>query len=205
MRSWILRPPAMDKAKAKKILFEVKEVLDRNDVEFFLNLGTCLGAVREGGFIDEDFDIDLGIKHSILLPKLGSLAEQFKKLGYDIKFLSTPYSYDRMIKLDKDDIRVDLLNWDLHVEYFGDSVCSYYFHPINPNGMSHVFQREMFDNLKEIEFLGQTFNIPVKAEEYLRLIYKDNWREKGKYDFKLANCLVYNYYNRSVKPARGER
>ena len=69
-RTWEGHPPAMDKDNAKRILLEVKEVLDKNDVEFWLCFATCLGAVREGDFIDNDFDIDLGIKHYFLWSKL---------------------------------------------------------------------------------------------------------------------------------------
>jgi hypothetical protein len=46
-RSWEGHPPAMDKDNAKRILLEVKSVLDKNDIEFWLCFATCLGAVRE--------------------------------------------------------------------------------------------------------------------------------------------------------------
>jgi len=203
-RSWEGHPPAMDKDNAKRILLEVKEVLDRNNVEFWLCFATCLGAIREGDFIDIDFDIDLGIKHDILVPKLYDLDKQFKELGYDTKFLSTPYDYDRMIKLDKDNIRVDLMNWDLVINNFSNTVRAYYFHPVEPDGKCHVFIREMFDNLKKIKFCGKDFNVPLADEMYLKLLYGENWRVKDEnYDFRKAKCLVMDYWNNTVKPLRG--
>ena len=206
MRSWEGKPPVMDRDKAKRILLEVKSVLDKNHVEFWLCFATCLGAVREGGFVDIDFDIDLGIKHNTLLPKLYELEKQFKELGYDTKFLSVPYDYDRMLKLDKDEIRVDLVNWDLLVDNFGYMVIAKYFHPVEPDGKCHAFPREMFDNLTEIDFLGTTFKVPTPVEMYLELLYGKDWRVKDKdYDFRKAHCLVYDYWRKFVMPARGLR
>ena len=42
-----------------ELLREVKEVLDENKVEFWLECGTLLGAVREGKFLAWEHDIDL--------------------------------------------------------------------------------------------------------------------------------------------------
>ena len=41
-------------------LKQVKDVLDRYNVEFWLDIGTLLGAVRGGKFIPYDHDIDFG-------------------------------------------------------------------------------------------------------------------------------------------------
>lgn len=46
--------------KAKIELDDIQKVFDDFDISFFLLSGVMLGAVREGHFIDHDWDIDLG-------------------------------------------------------------------------------------------------------------------------------------------------
>ena len=49
----------MNEANAKKLLFTVADVLEDVGLEFFLDFGTLLGAIREQKFIEHDEDIDL--------------------------------------------------------------------------------------------------------------------------------------------------
>ena len=50
----------MDEKVAIRALKQIKEVFDKHGIEYWLDLGTLLGAVRDGKFISWDIDIDLG-------------------------------------------------------------------------------------------------------------------------------------------------
>lgn len=64
-------------------LREVKEVLDRNNINFWLDSGILLGAVRDGKIIEWDSDVDLGTWYSNAT-KLASTLPEFKKRGFDV-------------------------------------------------------------------------------------------------------------------------
>jgi phosphorylcholine metabolism protein LicD len=67
----------MDEKVAIEALRQVKEVLDKPGIEYWLDTGTLLGAVRDEKFIPWDGDIDLGTwlenkdAISAIVPELG--------------------------------------------------------------------------------------------------------------------------------------
>ena len=194
--AWNEHLPVAPLETSKEVLLEIKTVLDALKVPFFLIFGTCLGAMREKNFIDIDPDIDPGIKHWDLVPKLNAVKAAFDVLGYESCYLNTPYPYNRMIRLEKRGVRIDLVGWDL---------CKgLYFHPVEPDGKCHIFPRGMFDNLTKIDFLGKTFFVPTPVETFLVELYGENWRAKDpNYTFRTATCLRLNYWNEVVTKELG--
>lgn len=75
----------MDEKAAIKSLMELKEILDEYNVEYWLDCGTLLGAVREGKLIPWDKDIDLGVWYRDQ-SKMLKAAEDFRRKGFLVNF-----------------------------------------------------------------------------------------------------------------------
>jgi len=72
-----------------EILIEFDRICKKHDIQYFLSGGTCLGAVRHGGFIPWDDDIDIDVWHT-----------DYKKL---LEILPTELSDNYFMQTDKTD------------------------------------------------------------------------------------------------------
>jgi len=49
------------KEKADEVLLSLKTIIESCDLDMVLTAGTCLGFIRDGGYIKNDNDIDVGV------------------------------------------------------------------------------------------------------------------------------------------------
>jgi hypothetical protein len=163
--------PAMDMAVAATLLLEVKQVFDELGVVFFLRQGTCLGAVREKAFIPWDDDIDIGSvagMHGFDEGDIEPVADAFAARGFQVK--RAEFDGEMWVGLLKDGVRVDWLCLRVrrgHVLHFP--------------GVR--FPVRLFEDLKEIEFLGETFLTANPPEEYLTIKYGPEWQTPKQLDY----------------------
>lgn len=138
-------------------LCQLKNVLDKHEIEFQLTYGTLLGAIREGDFIDHDEDIDLII--------LGEKKQQFfdilpelKKEGFEVA------RYDRrnLMSIIKNGEYIDLYFMSLRED--GTRYCSGIVLPV-----------ELTDETIDHNFKGLEVKIPKAYLQFLRYAYGDNW------------------------------
>lgn len=89
------------------LLREVKEVLDKHGVEFWLDGGTLLGAVRDGKIIPWEHDIDFTTWDTNLSRDVKRLvSEEFSHRGLRIAICEIPAPY-MIIRHRQEDIWVD--------------------------------------------------------------------------------------------------
>ena len=163
--------PPMDVAIAEKLLLEVKEVMGRLGVQFFLRQGTCLGAIRDNAFIPWDDDLDVGVilgVNGFTEQSIDPLLAAFRESGYYVQSGSSDSLV--YVTLLKDSMRVDIL-----------------FHQVINEQIYHWpgiwFPIRLFNQLKEINFIGETFLVPNPPEEYLRIKYGPDWQTPKRFGY----------------------
>ena len=111
----------VDEKKWLKVLREVKQILDKAGVKYWLDMGTLLGATRRGKFIPWDTDIDLGVLFDEF-EKIKRCLPLFKEKKIKIRFMS-----NFVVTLKKDNILLDIYlyrvesNKAWRFEYYSDS------------------------------------------------------------------------------------
>lgn len=91
------------KEKDVEALKQIKKILDKHDIEYWLDEGTLLGAVREKKFIEWDHDIDLSIWYKDL-PKITPLFDEIRKTGLEVIF----FEWKKHIKLLGEGYEIDI-------------------------------------------------------------------------------------------------
>lgn len=180
----------MNQKIAKQNLLDINRISRSLGLAFFLDGGTCLGAVRTEDFIPWDWDTDMGVKGELF--SINHLIE-FSKKGFKIffgcgVFLNPVRPFVTGYTLKRNGVNTGIRF------YFpvGDKRIGY---RQSAKSMSNVHKAEWFTGMKEIDFLGDKFYVPTPPEEYLERVFGSNWRtplEKGKFKY---TCLerVENY------------
>lgn len=132
--------------------------------QFFLTCGTALGAYRDGNFLPDDIDIDIGIfgRENREAVKTILLENGFKERQVNPKFTGYHLSVEK-------DVLIDVHFFDEE----GGSYQCYCKHQKPCIGFPTKFSK-----LKKIKFKGLDFNIPLLTEEYLTYVYGD-WKDKN--------------------------
>jgi len=91
------------KEKGIEALGKIKEILDRHSIEYWLDEGTLLGAVREKKLIEWDHDIDLSIWYKDL-SKITPLFDEIRRTGLEVIF----FEWKKHIKLLGEGYEIDI-------------------------------------------------------------------------------------------------
>ena len=155
----------MNKQIAKEMLFKVVNILDKYHIEYFLSLGTLLGAYRDRDFIDNDNDIDLGVFYPFYFDF--NLYTQFFNELKEVGIRCDSLCGKNVMHLEYKEVGMDLYTY-----HFEESHKFYYLlaHEL------HLYTQNSIVPLKKISFLDRDFACPNNIEEYLELEYGFDWK-----------------------------
>lgn len=163
----------MNEENAKKLLFEVDDVLKKIPLDYILYGGTLLGAIRDKKFIDVDKDVDFACLIEDFTPVAKDLAKTFENKGFEVHLVN--HRHERPwggliygIKLKKYGIPSDLFGWS-RINYRRYVVSHY-------GSFVLVHTAEYLEKRKLIDFYGRRLPVPKDYEGLLREKYGD-WRK----------------------------
>lgn len=186
--------------EAVALMFGVCSELNELGVEYWIEGGTLLGAVRDGRMIPWDHDLDFGMKFSSDT-EMKKMIKQLDRVFYvsckgftdkeniwqlgDFRVLKI---YPKRLLLLKDELCLDLfVYYRGKLPTTGEDVYMY-----GVWGRNAFHKAEHFDSLEDIEFYGGTVPIPANTEKFLETKYGADWRTpKKKWNVALDDGSIY--------------
>ncbi len=179
------------------ILKRTSKAFKKIGIPFFLSSGTCLGYLREGKFLDHDYDIDIGVMAKDCDKKcVRRIIKEMKKQGF--WHYRTFGTYDSGLELSfwlpKTPMgrfaKIDIFIHYLAQDEGQDKIYWTSQAPVWAGKKPIKYQVDKFD-LKKVKFMGCNVYVPNPTEKYIENHYGKDWRIP-KYGKK------YSYYKSPI-------
>lgn len=157
----------------------------------FLNYGTLLGYYRENALIETDNDIDFGIFEEDKI-KIQKLKEEMQACGYKIRV-------ENKLEISFTSTKFGNLPVDFWIHYFHPESGKFYSGCMFKNIQKvsiFPFSNEIFEKLLSVEFYGVLANIPYLTENYLSVVYGDNWSVPLDREYSFSEKTNFIYPNK---------
>jgi len=176
-------------------LVETKKILDGLGVEFYLTLGTALGAYRDKDFCGGDIDdIDLNLNQSDY-KRADEIEKVMLEHGWTLKMkweaedkISTEYSFRKMYENDTVQVKVDFWFMTPNPDNADETIFRMYRTPKEFN--AYKLPKRFYEKTISIEFFGTEYLIPEDIEGYLEWNYGKDWEtpiHRDNWDYFTAN------------------
>lgn len=174
---------------ARETLLFIVDILEKENIPYFVDHGTLLGIVRDGDLIPWDDDIDISIYQKDMEQIITAIIDNVTKLP-----LNNLLNWVKNIYYDENNIPVQIL-----LSFDEDNSDNYKNFPISiksiifKDGFAHqtvTYAPEYhFKNREYINYINKQISIPYEYKEYLEFHYGE-W-QKPKKDISFTD--VNNY------------
>ena len=192
-----------------KMVCYIDNICRSNNIKYSLIGGTLIGAVREGGFLDWDDDIDIILNHDDY-EKLLKILKKEKNSNYMILYpgVDESYYYPFLKLIDSNTIlqeekALDINNYGLFIDIFEynnfpNNKVVQYLYIFKLWLIERIFYWPQFltekSNIKFYKirrFIARQFELKKVLNTYIKIHRKYNNNNKCKYIY--SNWPVYNY------------
>ena len=150
------------------MLFDIKKVFDKNNINFFLSHGTLLGYVRDNQLIPWDSDVDLGTFEDVGNFKSNKVVDALRDNGFKVNANGDEYRGYSLTILAKD----GFCERPYGIKFWRREEKS-----MTESNFDQAYNRF---NLIEVDFLGDKFLVPDRTDELFKIWYGEKWQERGK-------------------------
>ncbi len=167
----------------KEALKEIVSLLNKNEILYWVDCGTCLGAYRYGGIIPWDFDIDIAVLEPDFsnVKRVLNALDKSKYQVEDWSNRSQPKTYIRVYVRSTREY-IDIYHFAIHpekrtIQYILSNECSRFMPKWWKIRESRFKVETPFDlvfPLKMADFDGIEVPVPNQMKSYLQLRYGDN-------------------------------
>lgn len=165
------------KINGKRYISLVENALKDSGAIYYVCSGTLLGLIREGKFIDWDFDIDYAVV----------MTDDFTFNELEKILVSNGFKKTREFKLDgeltEQSYAIGKLNIDFFAHFREENYMRDYFYVYiegetyeNPNQRTpYIRILPLVNEIKKIKFDDVEVSVPSNSEELLEAMYNEDW------------------------------
>jgi len=174
------------------ILTNIAKTLENHNLEYFISFGTLLGAVRHGGLIPWDTDIDIVIAQKNRDKVFETLKNELGN-SYNVKEDRENNIVGSLIRVDLSDINTLHIDLFTYLEKDSEEIIF---------GYNRSFNKKDIYPLQKIKFYDSEFYAPKEIDKQLKLFYGEDYM---RYGYKQWAYNKTKFRIEDSKPAKIER
>ena len=159
---------------AVSALNKIADILESDNVPYWIDSGTLLGAYRDKNFNIYDHDIDIRMKESDMVSDgKASIVKSLWEGGFHKIEGNGAEVPQILFSEDVGGVLVDLKFCPENEDF----LWYYVWREPDPTPMLHVFPKRFFEKLGVINLYGRDYPCPSPVEEYILHHYGPDWRK----------------------------